>query len=146
MFSNNFGLKAGLFHVWSSFFHIISSVLWFSSTLYTCRRQLDHGARIFNYRLSRARRIVENAFGQLAAVWRIYRRPINVEPDKVDNIVLASCVLQNYLLTHRNIQYTSDSDAYVYDGSWRQVLLLNLFLSSYYQRFTMLMSKICEKS
>lgn len=86
-----------------------------------CRRTLDHDKRVYNYRLSRARRIVENAFGRMSAVWRIYRRPINVEPERADTIVLATCVLQNYIITHRTIPVTTDTDAYIRDGSWRQL-------------------------
>ena len=53
--------------------------------------------RIFNYRLSRARRIVKNAFGILANRFRIFMTPIGLIPEKVEMIVMACCSLHNYL-------------------------------------------------
>ena len=47
--------------------------------------------RIFNYRLSRARRIVENAFGILANQFGVFMTPIGLGPEKVENIVMACC-------------------------------------------------------
>jgi hypothetical protein len=60
-------------------------------------RNLTHEQRIFNYRLSRAHRIVENAFGILANRFRVFMTPIYLEPSKVEALVLASCALHNFL-------------------------------------------------
>lgn len=57
----------------------------------------DGSKRAFNFRLSRARRIVENAFGILAERWRIYMRPIELAPTKVNVIVMATILLHNFL-------------------------------------------------
>lgn len=53
--------------------------------------------RIFNYRLCRARRVSENAFGILAAKFRVFQLPINSKPDFVNKIIFAAVVLHNFL-------------------------------------------------
>ena len=62
-------------------------------------RTLSSDQRIFNYRLSRARRVVENVFGIFANRFRVFRSPINLSPQKVETIVLAATVLHKYLAT-----------------------------------------------
>ena len=54
--------------------------------------------RIFNYRLSRARRIVENAFGITASRFRILRQEIIARPSKVESISKAVVALHNFLI------------------------------------------------
>lgn len=53
--------------------------------------RLSHEQKIFNYRLSRARRIVENAFGILVSKFRIFEKPISTSLDKTDSIIRATC-------------------------------------------------------
>lgn len=57
----------------------------------------DSDKTYFNYRLSLARRLVENAFGILAQRFRIFFRRIKLAPKNVDYIVLAACTLHNFL-------------------------------------------------
>ena len=53
------------------------------------QKNLSLKKRIFNYRLSRMRRISENAFGVLANCQRVFRKPFLLEPKKVKAITLA---------------------------------------------------------
>ncbi|PNF20983.1 hypothetical protein B7P43_G09497 [Cryptotermes secundus] len=54
---------------------------------------LNHERRIFNYRLSRGRRIVENFFGILVSRFTVFQKPINLSPTEVNAIVLACCTI-----------------------------------------------------
>ena len=62
----------------------------------------DESKKIFNYRLSRARRVVENAFGILASRWRVFHRSLDVHSETAEKVVLASCCLHNMLCKERN--------------------------------------------
>ena len=53
--------------------------------------------RIFNYRLSRMRRISENGFGLLANRFRVFRNSILLPTSTVCSLVLAALVLHNFL-------------------------------------------------
>nr|CAI5847438.1 unnamed protein product [Callosobruchus analis] len=83
--------------------------------------------RIFNYRLSRARRLIENVFGIMAAVFRILRMPMMLCPDKANKII-KTCVLLHNFLRRSATSRTSYSPQGTFDdeqngkfipGSWR---------------------------
>ncbi|XP_028410490.1 putative nuclease HARBI1 [Dendronephthya gigantea] len=93
-------------------------------------RNLEKEKRIFNYRLSRARRVVENAFGILAHRWRVFLTTIKVSPDKVTDIILAACCLHNYMVDKNKVNYTAAGDFESADhtlspGTWRNDPILN---------------------
>ncbi|XP_046960707.1 protein ANTAGONIST OF LIKE HETEROCHROMATIN PROTEIN 1-like [Vanessa cardui] len=78
-----------------------------------CRNSREK--RNFNYRLSRARNVVENAFGILSMRFRIFRRPLECKVESVDLITKAACVLHNYLSTNQTIIAFDEASAE--DGS-----------------------------
>jgi hypothetical protein len=63
------------------------------------RRQSHNNIRLdnYNYRLCRARRVVENAFGILTKKWRIYNRPIEVKEETTIKMIMATCILHNFI-------------------------------------------------
>ncbi|XP_031329831.1 protein ALP1-like [Photinus pyralis] len=82
--------------------------------------------RIFNYRLSRGRRIVENAFGISSAVFRVLRRPMLLKPETAELVVMTTILLHNYLRTHSPNLYApvglldNEMEGNLIEGSWRK--------------------------
>ncbi|KAJ8939524.1 hypothetical protein NQ314_011091 [Rhamnusium bicolor] len=91
------------------------------------RVSLTKEQKVFNYRLSRARRIVENAFGILASRFRIFEKPMACLPETVDKIIKTCCALHNWIRITSSNNYTpsgsldgEDIDSgHVRQGSWR---------------------------
>ncbi|CAI6353920.1 unnamed protein product [Macrosiphum euphorbiae] len=61
--------------------------------------------KIFNYRLSRARRYIECTFGILSNKWRIFHRPLNVKLDLAQNIIKSCCILHNFVRARDGYRY-----------------------------------------
>ena len=76
-------------------------------------RQLDNDKRIFNYRLSRARRIVENVFGILTSRFGVFQKALPLDPETITTIVLVACVFHIFLRSK-----TSSRQVYCPDGSF----------------------------
>lgn len=60
-------------------------------------RGLSVEKRVFNYRLTRARRVVECSFGILANKWRFLNTAISLNMDNAIAAVKAACVLHNFV-------------------------------------------------
>uniref|UniRef100_A0A8C1SJ28 DDE Tnp4 domain-containing protein n=1 Tax=Cyprinus carpio TaxID=7962 RepID=A0A8C1SJ28_CYPCA len=73
-------------------------------------RAIPADQRIFNFRLSHARRIVENAFGIMAAQFRVYHRVMELSPCNAEKIVQATTILHNFIRWgHQNSPSTTGS-------------------------------------
>lgn len=86
------------------------------------RRSTDISQVIFNYRLSRARRVVENAFGILSAKFRVFRAPIALKLSTTRSIVLACVCLHNFLLEKQMNKSDSCDNAPVLDQDDTQTI------------------------
>lgn len=97
------------------------------------KRQLGDAKRVFNYRLSRARRVIEN-FGILVCRWQILSKTICASPKNVTSYISALICLHNFLLTqqlevHRqpdilaycshNLVDREDENHDLVEGEWR---------------------------
>lgn len=72
----------------------------------------NHEKKIFNYRLSRARRLVESAFGILSQKFEVFQKKIKMQPMHLDSMVLACTCLHNYIRENdelENLQLPSNS-------------------------------------
>uniref|UniRef100_A0A3Q1FAT0 DDE Tnp4 domain-containing protein n=1 Tax=Acanthochromis polyacanthus TaxID=80966 RepID=A0A3Q1FAT0_9TELE len=80
-------------------------------------RHLQRKQKVYNYRLSRARRIVESTFGVLSTQWRMYRRVLGICPRKADSVVKATCVLQNYMRQNGEVERDAGLEPITQTGS-----------------------------
>ena len=90
---------------------------------------LDETHRIYNYRVSRARRTIENVFGILAARCRIFRKAIRAGIKTVEAIVQACVCLHNFLQLTAKSAYSPQGfidsemeDGSICPGDWRHLI------------------------
>ena len=87
--------------------------------------------KIFNYWLSRARRVIENTFGILVARWRVFQKPIDAKPERAEKIILAAIVLHNYLRQTDHACYTPngfvDNTGNILSGLYLMVILYKMW-------------------
>ena len=68
-------------------------------------KKLTENMRIFNYRLTRARRYVECSFGILTNKWRIFHTPMNLSLQFSKDVVKACCILHNFVRDREGIKF-----------------------------------------
>ncbi|KAJ8890249.1 hypothetical protein PR048_009757 [Dryococelus australis] len=90
-------------------------------------RGLSFSESVFNYRVSRARRVKENSFGIVANKFLVLRKPILLELTKTERVVLAVCTLPNFLISRRGQRYIHAGSVYtgrtggsIIPGEWHQ--------------------------
>lgn len=92
---------------------------------------LSNEENIFNYRLSRARRCIENAFGILSRKWLCLSHALRHHPKRASKIILACCVLHNLLIDSTHYCPTSfadyiDGNGDIVEGEWRSKRMAEL--------------------
>ena len=87
---------------------------------------LDIRKLVANYRISRARRVTENAFGILSAKFHVFQRPIHAKVDTTESITKACVALHNFRMVGRQYCPAGFADYEIYgkklDGEWRSIV------------------------
>lgn len=88
-------------------------------------RGLQRDERIYNYRISRGRRVVENAFGILAQRWQVLLTTMQPTPPAVQDVIECCVCLHNlirirYPALHNGIADEEDDQHNIVPGAWRQ--------------------------
>ncbi|CAB3221182.1 unnamed protein product [Arctia plantaginis] len=73
-------------------------------------KNLSNEQRILNYRLSRARRMSENVFGIMVQKFRMFMRPLQGNPDNITRVVLAACIIHNFIRINEDYKVPEVSD------------------------------------
>ncbi|CAI6361061.1 unnamed protein product [Macrosiphum euphorbiae] len=73
---------------------------------YPWTSNLDPEKEIFNYRLSRARRMIECTFGILVSKWRCLKTELQINEDHVDTIIKCICLLHNIIIDQEGVDDT----------------------------------------
>jgi len=80
---------------------------------YPRANNLNLEQKVFNYLLSRARRIVECAFGIFTARWRIFRRSLSTNIDNAIAIIKATVCLHNFLI-QKDLAVSAEEKQYMF--------------------------------
>lgn len=96
---------------------------------YPGQHSIGSAKREFNKRLSSARVVVENTFGILTARFRVFRKPIPLQPEKAKLITMTCILLHNFLRRSStslniyappgSIDTFDDSGVLIQPGLWR---------------------------
>ncbi|XP_037781859.1 protein ALP1-like [Penaeus monodon] len=96
-------------------------------------RNITRDQAIFNYRLSRARRVADNAFGILASKFRVLLQPIASKPVFIKDIIFATVVLHNFLQMRNGkpvspelLQREDQEKGIIISGEWEAVSMESL--------------------
>lgn len=91
--------------------------------------KLSEKERIYNYRISRTRRTIENVFGIMSARWRILQKPIRADIKNAELIVQASVCLHIFLQLTAKCAYipkgfidSEQENGEIHEGDWRGII------------------------
>lgn len=74
------------------------------------RHNLTPPKNVFNYRLSRARRLIECTFGILTSKWRIFHTTIQLSLENAEPAMQACCVLHNVIREKEGITVEEEDE------------------------------------